>query len=81
MRELAEQNQKLLEELEQYKQVKTTDVWTGDRLFFAYQDTKVLTIFQQKLLLAQLTGAKKVPPLAAESPDTSFEYIPPKVRY
>ncbi|KAM9451565.1 kinesin family member 4 [Clarias gariepinus] len=53
MRELTEQNQKLLEELEQYK---------------------------QKLLLAQLTSAKKVAAAATvnESPDTSFEYIPPK---
>ncbi|KAK2826935.1 hypothetical protein Q7C36_017861 [Tachysurus vachellii] len=34
--------------------------------------------YKQKLLLAQLTSAKKAPPLAAESPDTSFEYVPPK---
>ncbi|XP_062867429.1 kinesin family member 4 [Trichomycterus rosablanca] len=31
--------------------------------------------YKQKLLLAQLTSAKKV---TNESPDTSFEYIPPK---
>ncbi|KAF5892965.1 chromosome-associated kinesin KIF4A, partial [Clarias magur] len=53
MRELTEQNQKLLGELEQYK---------------------------QKLLLTQLTSAKKAATTAtvSESPDTSFEYIPPK---
>ncbi|KAB5548625.1 hypothetical protein PHYPO_G00057750 [Pangasianodon hypophthalmus] len=34
--------------------------------------------YKQKLLLAQLTSAKKVAPAANESPDTSFEYIPPK---
>uniref|UniRef100_A0AAR2L4V6 Kinesin motor domain-containing protein n=1 Tax=Pygocentrus nattereri TaxID=42514 RepID=A0AAR2L4V6_PYGNA len=35
--------------------------------------------YKQKLLLAQLTSAKKVVPAVSESPDTSFEYIPPKV--
>uniref|UniRef100_A0AAR2JLA3 Kinesin motor domain-containing protein n=1 Tax=Pygocentrus nattereri TaxID=42514 RepID=A0AAR2JLA3_PYGNA len=34
--------------------------------------------YKQKLLLAQLTSAKKVVPAVSESPDTSFEYIPPK---
>ncbi|KAI4882516.1 hypothetical protein NFI96_018904 [Prochilodus magdalenae] len=34
--------------------------------------------YKQKLLLAQLTSAKKVVPAVTESPDTSFEYIPPK---
>ncbi|KAG7321201.1 hypothetical protein KOW79_015616 [Hemibagrus wyckioides] len=34
--------------------------------------------YKQKLLLTQLTSAKKVPPAATKSPDTSFEYIPPK---
>jgi len=33
----------------------------------------------QKLLLAQLTSAKKVLSSVNESPDTSFEYVPPKV--
>lgn len=47
--------------------------------YFACEN--ILTLFQQKLLLTQLTSAKKVLPPAAESPDTSFEYIPPKVRY
>uniref|UniRef100_W5LM61 Kinesin family member 4 n=1 Tax=Astyanax mexicanus TaxID=7994 RepID=W5LM61_ASTMX len=34
--------------------------------------------YKQKLLLAQLTSAKKVVPAVTESPDTSFEYVPPK---
>lgn len=51
LRELSDQNQKLKEENEQYK---------------------------QKLHLAQLTSAKKVLSAVNESPDTSFEYIPPK---
>ncbi|XP_072518024.1 kinesin family member 4 [Salminus brasiliensis] len=33
--------------------------------------------YKQKLLLAQLTSAKKVSAVS-ESPDTSFEYVPPK---
>lgn len=33
----------------------------------------------QKLHLAQLTSAKKVLSSVNESPDTSFEYVPPKV--
>uniref|UniRef100_A0A673LLW6 Chromosome-associated kinesin KIF4-like n=1 Tax=Sinocyclocheilus rhinocerous TaxID=307959 RepID=A0A673LLW6_9TELE len=52
LRELNDQNQKLKDENEQYK---------------------------QKLLLAQLTSAKKVLSSVNESPDTSFEYVPPKV--
>ncbi|KAG1937120.1 kinesin-like protein KIN-4C [Pimephales promelas] len=51
LRELDDQNQKLKNENEQYK---------------------------QKLLLAQLTSAKKVLSSVNESPDTSFEYVPPK---
>uniref|UniRef100_A0A673FW76 Chromosome-associated kinesin KIF4-like n=1 Tax=Sinocyclocheilus rhinocerous TaxID=307959 RepID=A0A673FW76_9TELE len=51
LRELNDQNQKLMDENEQYK---------------------------QKLLLAQLTSAKKVLSSVNESPDTSFEYVPPK---
>ncbi|XP_073680996.1 kinesin family member 4 [Garra rufa] len=51
LRELSDQNQKLKDETEQYK---------------------------QKLLLAQLTSAKKVLSSVNESPDTSFEYVPPK---
>ncbi|XP_060792516.1 kinesin family member 4 [Neoarius graeffei] len=34
--------------------------------------------YKQKLLLAQLTSAKKAAPVSNESPDTSFEYVPPK---
>uniref|UniRef100_A0A9J7X3Z8 Kinesin motor domain-containing protein n=1 Tax=Cyprinus carpio carpio TaxID=630221 RepID=A0A9J7X3Z8_CYPCA len=34
--------------------------------------------YKQKLLLAQLTSAKKVQTSVNESPDTSFEYVPPK---
>ncbi|XP_042604201.1 kinesin family member 4 isoform X1 [Cyprinus carpio] len=34
--------------------------------------------YKQKLLLAQLTSAKKVLSSVNESPDTSFEYVPPK---
>ncbi|XP_066502729.1 kinesin family member 4 [Hoplias malabaricus] len=34
--------------------------------------------YKQKLLLAQLTSAKKVVPAVNDSPDTSFEYVPPK---
>ncbi|KAI5096917.1 kinesin family member 4 [Silurus meridionalis] len=34
--------------------------------------------YKQKLLMVQLTSAKKIPPAVSESPDTSFEYIPPK---
>uniref|UniRef100_A0A671N1K8 Kinesin motor domain-containing protein n=1 Tax=Sinocyclocheilus anshuiensis TaxID=1608454 RepID=A0A671N1K8_9TELE len=52
LRKLNDQNQKLMDENEQYK---------------------------QKLLLAQLTSAKKVLSSVNESPDTSFEYVPPKV--
>uniref|UniRef100_A0A671MXD6 Kinesin motor domain-containing protein n=1 Tax=Sinocyclocheilus anshuiensis TaxID=1608454 RepID=A0A671MXD6_9TELE len=51
LRKLNDQNQKLMDENEQYK---------------------------QKLLLAQLTSAKKVLSSVNESPDTSFEYVPPK---
>ncbi|TRY62448.1 hypothetical protein DNTS_035802 [Danionella cerebrum] len=51
LRELSNQNQKLKEEMEQYK---------------------------QKLHLAQLTNTKKVLAPVNESPDTSFEYVPPK---
>ncbi|XP_051956367.1 chromosome-associated kinesin KIF4-like [Xyrauchen texanus] len=51
IRELREQNLKLNEENEQYK---------------------------EKLLLAQLTSAKKVLSAVNESPDTSFEYVLPK---
>ncbi|XP_073727255.1 kinesin family member 4 isoform X4 [Misgurnus anguillicaudatus] len=34
--------------------------------------------YKQKLQLAQLTSAKKVLSAVNESPDTSFEYVPPK---
>jgi len=89
MREICEKNQELLQENDMLKQVQTccTDVARRSCLAVGLVDFCKAHFFfcpsQQKLLLLQVASGQKlrhIQQMPSESPDSSFDYIPPKVK-
>lgn len=76
MQELDEQNEKLAEEIKQYKQVKQFSFDAGNVL--TVKSSFNITLYLQKLLLAQNTDSGCVLERDSLTPYT-YEYIPPRV--
>ncbi|MGH0135119.1 UNVERIFIED_CONTAM: hypothetical protein FKN15_057085 [Acipenser sinensis] len=83
MKELSEQNQKLMEENDAYKQEEEIEKMKE----LSEQNQKLMEendAYKQQLAMLQVASGKKMTSILSriveQSPDSSFEYVPPKPR-